>query len=104
MAWLADQKSMGKFYGALAGGFVALTWGHWHHRIMAHFNVNCSKVYTQLVFLGVFVLPARPRSGLEITSPAPSVMELTSTSPTGSTSTTTSSSTICAPLCTHGLS
>ena len=56
MAWIADQKPMGKFYGALAGGFLALTWGHWHHRIMKHFGIKCSKVYSQLFLLAVHIL------------------------------------------------
>ena len=53
MAWIADQKPMGKFFGALTGGFIALAWGHWHDRIMKHFGLKCSKVYSQLFVLGV---------------------------------------------------
>lgn len=53
MAWIADQKPKGKFYGTLSGSFMALCWGHWHDRIFAHFGVKCNRVYTQVAILGV---------------------------------------------------
>ena len=30
MAWIADQKPLGKFYGTLSGAFIAFSWGHFH--------------------------------------------------------------------------
>jgi hypothetical protein len=53
MAWIADQKPKGKFYGFLAGTFMALSWGHWHNRIFANFGIKFNKIYTQLAILGV---------------------------------------------------
>jgi len=53
MAWIAEQKPKGKFYGFLTGSFVAFSWGHWHDRTLAHFGIKCSRIYTQLVILGV---------------------------------------------------
>ena len=42
MTWIAEQKAKGKFVGATSGLFLALTWGHWHHRILAYFNLHFS--------------------------------------------------------------
>ncbi len=53
IAWIADQKPKGKFYGFVAGSFMALSWGHWHNRIFGHFGIKISKIYTQLAILGV---------------------------------------------------
>jgi hypothetical protein len=46
MAWIAEQKPKGKFYGFLVGSFVALSWGHWHDRITVHFGVRFSRLVT----------------------------------------------------------
>nr|BAJ97594.1 predicted protein [Hordeum vulgare subsp. vulgare] len=68
MAWISEQKPKGKFYGALAGSFLAFSWGHWHHRIAATFGLRCSKVYTQLAILGISIvfgdyITCQPRFG-----------------------------------------
>ena len=67
MAWIADQKPRGKFFGFLAGSFMALSWGHWHNRIFAHFGIKCNKIYTQLAILGVNHILFSPSSPLETT-------------------------------------
>jgi hypothetical protein len=48
LSWIAQQKAKGKFFGATSGLFLALTWGHWHHRILAYFKLNFSMRFTQL--------------------------------------------------------
>lgn len=60
MAWIADQKPLGKFAGFISGSFVALTWGHWHNRLLAHIGLKCNKIYTQLFILGVPIPSSRP--------------------------------------------
>eukprot|EP00178_Gracilaria_changii_P021035 TRINITY_DN6236_c0_g1_i1.p1 TRINITY_DN6236_c0_g1~~TRINITY_DN6236_c0_g1_i1.p1 ORF type:complete len:133 (-),score=9.75 TRINITY_DN6236_c0_g1_i1:297-695(-) len=55
MAWIADQKPLGKFVGVLTGSFVAYGWGHWHHRIFGSIGLRCSKLYTQLAIVGSFI-------------------------------------------------
>ena len=99
MAWLSEQKPKGKFYGLLAGSFMAASWGHWHDRIFSHFGIRCSRLYTQLAILGVPSSPRRSRSSLATTSPATGAREPTSTLPTICSSTTTSSPAISPPSC-----
>jgi hypothetical protein len=53
MAWIADQKPKGKFYGFLTGAFIAVSWGHWHYKIFNKLGIKCNKIYTQLAILGV---------------------------------------------------
>lgn len=53
MAWIADQRPKGKYWGFITGSFLAVAWGHWHYRIFAHLGLRCSKIYTQLAILGV---------------------------------------------------
>lgn len=53
MAWIADQKPLGKFYGTIGGSFVALTWGHFHDRIFGSIGLKFGRHYTQLAILGV---------------------------------------------------
>lgn len=53
MAWISEQKPKGKFYGFLAGSFLAFSWGHWHDRIFAQFGLRFSRFYTQLAIIGV---------------------------------------------------
>jgi hypothetical protein len=53
MAWIADQKPRGKFYGFLSGSFVAFAWGHWHDRILAHIGLKCNRIYGQFAILAV---------------------------------------------------
>jgi hypothetical protein len=53
MAWIADQKPVGKFYGTIAGAFIATTWGHFHHRIFGSIGLKFNKLYTQLAIVGV---------------------------------------------------
>ena len=50
---MAEQKPRGKFYGFVTGSLVALSWGHWHDRIFAHFGIKGNRIYTQLAILGV---------------------------------------------------
>lgn len=64
MSWIAEQKPRGKFYGLLSGSFLALTWGHWHDRIMQHFGIKCKRYYTQLALIGVLSPIARSSSQL----------------------------------------
>jgi hypothetical protein len=59
MTWISEQKPKGKFYGALGGSFVALTWGHFHERIFGQFGIKCNKIYTQLAILGVKLIKIR---------------------------------------------
>lgn len=82
MAWIADQKPKGKFLGAVGGSFLALSWGHWHHKIFGYYGIRCNKIYTQLAILGVPTPPFRPPSSSETTSSASPGTEPTSTSPT----------------------
>ena len=91
MAWIADQKPKGKFLGVVGGSFLALSWGHWHHKIFGYYGIKCNKLYTQLAILGVPFPSLRSRSSSEITSPASPGTAPTSTSPTTFSSTTTSS-------------
>jgi len=67
MAWLAEQKPKGKFYGTLVGAFMAFSWGHWHDRIFSHFGLKCKRLYTQLAILGVTIKLLRSSSSLETT-------------------------------------
>lgn len=48
MSWIAQQKAQGKFVGAASGLFLAVSWGHWHTRILSHFNFHFSQRFTQL--------------------------------------------------------
>lgn len=48
MAWICKQKAEGKFWGATSGLFLALTWGHYHHRILHYFRLSFSPRLTQL--------------------------------------------------------
>ena len=89
MAWIADQKPLGKYVGTVTGSFVALTWGHFHQRVMSHFSIRCSKLYSQLFILGVCLLIFRVSSRLEITWLALKDLEPTSISPTDCILTTT---------------
>ena len=97
MAWIADQKPLGKFYGALSGSFVALTWGHFHNKIFGSIGLKFPRYYTQLAILGVPIAPSRPSSQPETTSPAARDTEPTSSTPIICTSTTISSWAISAP-------
>jgi len=60
MAWIADQKPLGKFVGVISGSFIAYGWGHWHHRIFGSIGLKCSKLYTQLAIVGVQMFIYRP--------------------------------------------
>lgn len=53
MSWISEQKPKGKFYGFLAGSFLAASWGHWHHKIFGYYGIRCNKIYTQLFIIGV---------------------------------------------------
>lgn len=55
LAWIAQQKPRGKFFGALTGTFLALSWGHWHDRVFGYFGIKCKRIYTQLAIVGVTV-------------------------------------------------
>lgn len=55
MSWIAEQKPKGKFIGLVAGSFLALSWGHWHDRIMSYFKLSWSKRYTQFYFVAVII-------------------------------------------------
>jgi len=59
MAWIAEQKPRGKFYGTLVGSFMAFAWGHWHERIFSHFGFKCKRIYTQLAIISVLFKPLR---------------------------------------------
>ena len=51
MSWIAQQKAKGKFIGASSGLFLALTWGHWHDRILGYFRVRFSPRLSQLAII-----------------------------------------------------
>ncbi|MCB0370983.1 MAG: hypothetical protein KDD45_16570 [Bdellovibrionales bacterium] len=98
MAWIADQKPLGKFLGTITGTFVAATWGHFHHRIFRSIGLKCNKLYFQLFVVGVTASIFRPSSLLEIISPAAKGSEPTSWWPITFTSTTIFSSVTFASL------
>eukprot|EP00178_Gracilaria_changii_P022757 TRINITY_DN67866_c0_g1_i1.p1 TRINITY_DN67866_c0_g1~~TRINITY_DN67866_c0_g1_i1.p1 ORF type:complete len:140 (-),score=3.04 TRINITY_DN67866_c0_g1_i1:108-527(-) len=57
MSWIAQQKARGKFWGASTGLFLAISWGHWHDRILGYFRINYSKRLTQLgIIMGSILL------------------------------------------------
>ena len=51
MSWIAQQKAKGKFIGASSGLFLALTWAHWHDRILGYFRVRFSPRLSQLAII-----------------------------------------------------
>ena len=53
MAWIGEQKPKGKFYGTLVGGFLAYSWGHWHHRVFRQFGITGGKIWSQLAIISV---------------------------------------------------
>lgn len=53
MAWIADQKPLGKFFGTLSGAFIAFTWGHFHERFFGSIGLKFSRRYTQVAIIGV---------------------------------------------------
>jgi hypothetical protein len=55
MSWIAEQKPKGKFIGLVTGVFLALSWGHWHDRVMSYFKFNWNKRYSQFFFIAVFI-------------------------------------------------
>lgn len=55
MSFIAEQKPKGKFVGLVSGAFLALSWGHWHDRIMSYFRFNWNKRYTQFYIVAVFI-------------------------------------------------
>ena len=91
MAWIADQKPLGKFVGVLSGSFVAFGWGHFHHRIFGSIGLKCNKLWTQLAIVSVTQYQCSPSSLSETIWPADRDTEPMSTSPITCTSTTTSS-------------
>lgn len=48
MAWICQQKAEGKFWGASTGLFIALTWGHFHDRVLQYFRLSFDRRFTQL--------------------------------------------------------
>jgi len=54
MSFIAEQKPKGKFVGLVSGAFLAVSWGHWHDRIMSYFRFNWNKRYTQFYIVAVF--------------------------------------------------
>ena len=95
MAWIADQKPAGKFYGTIAGSFVAFSWGHFHSRVFNSIGLKFNKCYTQLAILGVHFNEYRPSLLWVIMSHAVLDMEPTNSMRTICISTTTSSLPIC---------
>jgi hypothetical protein len=53
MSWIAEQKPKGKFYGLVAGAFLAHSWGHWHDRVISYFKFSFSRRYTQFYIVAV---------------------------------------------------
>lgn len=53
MSFIAEQKPKGKFVGLVSGVFLAVSWGHWHDRIMSYFRFNFNKRYTQFYIVAV---------------------------------------------------
>ena len=99
MAWISEQKPKGKFYGFLAGSFLAFSWGHWHERIFGTFGIRCNRLYTQLAILGVRLPTRSCRLWSVTTSPASPDTVQTNSSPTASSLTTTSSPATSNPSC-----
>jgi hypothetical protein len=48
MSWICKQKAAGKFWGAGSGLFLALTWGHFHHRLVNYLPFTFNKGFSQL--------------------------------------------------------
>jgi hypothetical protein len=55
MSFIASQKAKGKFYGCVTGTFLAFSWGHWHHRLLANIPFRFSKIYTQIAMIAVII-------------------------------------------------
>ena len=53
MSWIAEQKPKGKFMGLVGGSFLAVSWGHWHDRILSYFRYSFSRRYTQFYIVAV---------------------------------------------------
>lgn len=56
MAWICKQKAQGKFWGATTGLFIALTWGHYHHRFLHYFRLSFNPRLTQLGIIMVLLV------------------------------------------------
>ena len=56
MSWIAQQKAKGKFVGASTGLFLALSWGHWHDRILGYFRLRFNQRFTQLGIIMVILI------------------------------------------------
>ena len=53
IAWIADQKPRGKFYGLVSGTFVAVTWQHWYKRMLASFGLRTGLKWVQALIIAV---------------------------------------------------